>query len=144
DGGGASSCGRRLRRPSSIIAAATATHVHKTEDSVEQGADRCALFIAHPGHELLVYGWMHRFRPRVFVVTDGSGHGGRSRLAFTGDLLRSARAAPGSVFGRFTDRQLYAALLDGEVRWATDLASELASFLIERKSPIVVTDAAEG
>jgi hypothetical protein len=114
------------------------------EESVEQAADRCALFMAHPGHELFLYGWVRRVKPRVFVVTDGSGHGETSRLSFTKTLLRSIQVKSGSVFGRFTDRQLYAAVLRGQVRWATDLAAELASFLIERQSPIIVTDAAEG
>src|SRR5438034_752023 len=31
---------------------------------------RAALFIAHPGHELLVHGWLELVRPFVFVLTD--------------------------------------------------------------------------
>lgn len=32
---------------------------------------RAALVVAHPGHELRVYGWLEQARPRVFVLTDG-------------------------------------------------------------------------
>ena len=36
--------------------------------------DACtALVIGHPGHELLVHGWLEVARPIVFVFTDGSG-----------------------------------------------------------------------
>ena len=35
------------------------------------------LFVAHPGHELCVHGWLEIARPKVFVLTDGSGRSGR-------------------------------------------------------------------
>ena len=41
-----------------------------------------ALVVAHPGHELLAYGWLSRYRPSVFVVTDGSGRDGQARTAY--------------------------------------------------------------
>jgi hypothetical protein len=43
--------------------------------------------IAHPGHELRVHHWIERTRPLVFVLTDGSGHTGVSRLASTTAVL---------------------------------------------------------
>ncbi|HEX8245140.1 MAG TPA: hypothetical protein VF541_16635, partial [Longimicrobium sp.] len=46
-----------------------------------------ALVVAHPGHELRVYGWMERARPLVFVLTDGSGSGSEGRLESTTGVL---------------------------------------------------------
>src|SRR5438552_300306 len=71
---------------------------------------RAALVIAHPGHELRVHAWVELARPLAFVLTDGSGHTGQSRLASTSRLLERTGAAPGGIYGRLTDRALYAAI----------------------------------
>ena len=39
---------------------------------------RPALLLGHPGHELKVLGWLAENRPRVYVLTDGSGFDGAS------------------------------------------------------------------
>ena len=70
------------------------------------------LVVGHPGHELMVHGWLEAARPLVMVLTDGSGHAGVSRLPSTAALLARAGATPGPIFGRFTDVELYRALLD--------------------------------
>jgi len=76
---------------------------------------RAALVIAHPGHELRVHGWLERAKPLVFVLTDGSGSQRESRLEHTTRLLESVGATSAvSTYGRFTDRQLYDALLAGD------------------------------
>jgi len=103
-----------------------------------------ALVVAHPGHELRVYGWLERERPEVFVLTDGSGNGGRSRVPSTAEVLRRVGARPGSVFGRFSDRDLYEVILEGRIEVLTKLARELANALIERGVEMVAADAIEG
>lgn len=100
--------------------------------------------VAHPGHELRVYGWLERERPVVFVLTDGSGSSGQSRVPSTEEVLRSAGARPGSLFGRFSDRELYGAILEGRLEVFTGLAGELADALIERGVETVAGDAMEG
>ncbi|MGZ7041231.1 MAG: hypothetical protein ACXVH7_05510, partial [Thermoanaerobaculia bacterium] len=105
---------------------------------------RAALVVAHPGHELRVYGWLVRARPDVYVLTDGSGRDGVSRLASTVDLLDRAGVVSGAIFGRFTDRQLYEALLDHDVATFTDLAAELAEQFITRGTTTVAGDSVEG
>jgi hypothetical protein len=105
---------------------------------------RSALVIAHPGHELRVHGWLERERPTVFVLTDGSGHGVSSRLASTERLLRAAGATPGTIFGRFADREIYRLLLDGEMGVLEDLTRELAAALVACEAEIVAADALEG
>ena len=90
---------------------------------------RAALVVAHPGHELRVHHWMERARPRVFVLTDGSGHGPFSRLASTAAVVERAGASPGTIFGRVSDRELYRALLGGDLLFFRGLAEELAGEL---------------
>ena len=103
-----------------------------------------ALVVAHPGHELRVFGWMEQVRPTVFVLTDGSGSTAHSRLDATADLLAATGARRGSMFGRFTDRGLYAALLEGRTDVLLDTAAELADALRDCRIEVVAGDAAEG
>src|SRR5205809_6166035 len=72
------------------------------------------LFVAHPGHELSVHGWLERARPEVFVLTDGSGGEGSARSASTARVLAACGASAGSIFGRFRDTDLYRALLESD------------------------------
>jgi len=105
---------------------------------------RAALVIAHPGHELRVYRWLELARPVVYVLTDGSGHTGRSRLAATSQLLLRTGARPGPIYGRLSDRELYRALLAGEVELFAALAEELAESLLREEIGLVAGDAVEG
>ena len=103
-----------------------------------------ALIVSHPGHELRVYGWMTCVRPWVFVLTDGSGRSARSRLDSTRRVLAETSARPGSIFGRFTDRQVYEAILRHHFDLFYRLTDELAHILACRQVAYVVGDAAEG
>jgi len=105
---------------------------------------RAALVVAHPGHELRVHGLCERTRPLVCVLTDGSGAAGHPRLAATTALLARLGAAQGPIYGRWTDRELYAALLAGEHGRLVDLAAELAQALAGAGIEVVAGDAAEG
>lgn len=105
---------------------------------------RAALVIAHPGHELRVYHWLGLVRPQVFILTDGSGHTGQSRLARTTGLLDSLGARRGSIYGRFTDGEVYSALLAGDQVPFINLAVELAEELIAHRIEYVAGDALEG
>lgn len=103
-----------------------------------------ALVIAHPGHELRIHGWLAAARPLVFILTDGSGHTGRSRLAATSAILAACGARPGCIYGRMTDAELYRALLDGRFEVFSGLAEELAAALRQESVALVAGDAAEG
>jgi hypothetical protein len=105
---------------------------------------RAALVVAHPGHELRVYGWLETARPRVFVLTDGSGRSGRSRLQSTTNILADAGSDYGSLYGRFTDRTIYEALLHQDHQLFTDLARELADEFLRERIEYVAGDAIEG
>lgn len=105
---------------------------------------RPALVIAHPGHELRVFGWLERTKPLVFVLTDGSGHTGRSRLASTTRVLAAAGASPGTIYGRFSDRELYRLLHAETVAVFHELADELCQALVDAGIGYVAGDAVEG
>jgi hypothetical protein len=100
------------------------------------------LVIAHPGHELRVHGWLERARPTVLVLTDGSGRSGATRLQATERVLARAGATPGDVFGRSTDREMYAAMLARDVASFRALVADVAACLED--ADYVVGDAAEG
>lgn len=85
-------------------------------------APRPALFIAHPGHELRVYGWIRRTRPACMILTTGSRSGAdRSRLNASAEILAIAGADRSELFGDTLDRDLYAVVLAGDIapflRW---------------------------
>jgi hypothetical protein len=105
---------------------------------------RAALVTAHPGHELRIHHWLERAKPRVFVLTDGSGHTERSRLSQTMALLEATGAPPGAIFGRLTDRQLYRAILALDADLFAALAQELAAAIEGAGIDYVVGDAVEG
>jgi hypothetical protein len=100
--------------------------------------------MAHPGHELRLHGWMERTKPLVCVLTNGAGHGERSRLDSTTRLLHAAGARPGSLYGRLSDRAVYQALLTGEYQGLLACATELAACLVAERTHLVVGDACEG
>lgn len=105
---------------------------------------RAALVVAHPGHELRVHGWLEQARPEVHVLTDGSGHGLVSRLGSTTTVLSGAGATPGAVYGRFSDRSLYQAMLAQRLDLLLALTEELSEALVARGVDVVVCDAIEG
>jgi hypothetical protein len=103
-----------------------------------------ALAVTHPSHELRVYGWLERSRPRILVFTDGSGRGGRPRLPSSIRGLEKLGIARGPVFGAVTDLAVYSALLHRDteffLRWALIVAEDLA----RSRVTLVAGDAAEG
>ena len=106
--------------------------------------DRCALAIAHPGHEVRIYGWMEANQPLVSVLTDGSGQRGSPRIASTGRLIEGTGSRSGSVFGLTTDRRLYTEVLSGNATMFLRLADQLADEWVANEIDFVVGDAREG
>jgi len=67
-----------------------------------------------------------------------------SRLASTTAVLERAGATPGSIYGRLSDREVYRAILDGDVDLFAGLADELAAALDRAEIDCVAGDAVEG
>src|SRR6266550_6442484 len=105
---------------------------------------RTALVIGHPGHELLVHGWLEETHPVVFVFTDGSGRSNQSRLASTTKVLNQTGAKSGSIYGRLTDAAGYAAILNHEFDPFIGLARELCEAFVAERIDYVAGDAFEG
>lgn len=105
---------------------------------------RSALVIGHPGHELRVYRWLEITRPAVFVITDGSGRSGRSRLPSTTRILDQVGARRGTFYGPITDAAAYAAILNHDFDLFIGLTRGLARYLIDERVSYVVGDALEG
>ena len=108
------------------------------------GGKRAALVVAHPGHELMVHGWLETARPRVFVLTDGSGRSNQSRLASTTKIINQVSAQQGAIYGRLTDAEAYAAILKRRFDLFIDFARELSEALVIGRIDFVAGDALEG
>ena len=101
------------------------------------------LIVAHPGHEVRVHGWLASAQPQVCILTDGSGRTGPSRLDAAKAYLTAMGLSPGSIFGRFTDQAVYAALLKHDFTLFLRLTEEFAE-MISDGVEWVVGDATEG
>lgn len=105
---------------------------------------KSALVIGHPGHELRVFHWLEIMRPAVFVITDGSGRSGSSRLPSTTRILGQVGASRGSFYGPITDGAAYVAILNHDFDFFSGLMRGLARYLIEERVSYVAGDALEG
>src|SRR5438067_2403514 len=106
-------------------------------------ASPAALVVAHPGHELRLFRWLELERPTVFVLTDGSGRSGRSRVESTRAVLAATGCEAGSILGRFTDREIYRAILERDVAGVAAATIELANALVSGGFRTAVADAME-
>ena len=113
-------------------------------DHLSCAGKRAALVVAHPGHELKVHGWLEAVRPIVFVLTDGSGRSNQSRLGSTTVVLDRARAKASSIYGYFTDRAAYAAILNHDFDRFIGLAAKLSQAFVREQIDFVAGDAIEG
>ena len=105
---------------------------------------RAALVLAHPSHELRIHGWLEQTRPYVCILTNGAGRSGEPRLSRTSEVLDRAGATKGTIYGRLTDLEVYAAILNGDSELFADLAEELCEAFVAEQIDYVVGDAAEG
>lgn len=108
------------------------------------GSGNTALVVAHPGHELRVHHWLETLCPLYFCLTDGSGSVGKSRMDSTTKVLQHVGSRPGTIYGRFTDREVYQLLLEGRHEVFVNLLDELANSLITHDISVVAGDAPEG
>ena len=99
--------------------------------------------LAHPGHELFLYGWMQQLRPLVCVLTDGSGRSRKPRIEVTRAIVGQAGGTPGSVFGAIEDRVLYDLVLEGQTDFFSRLVERIADMVVRQGVHCVVADALE-
>jgi hypothetical protein len=101
-----------------------------------------ALFVAHPGHELRLHRWLELSHPDVYVLTDGSGSAGYSRVPSTLAVLDATGARAGSVMGEVTDHEIYQAVMHRDVVAAVSITLRLAAAFVD--ADFVVVDSWEG
>jgi hypothetical protein len=105
---------------------------------------RAALVVTHPGHEVLLHGWLELAKPVVFVLTDGCDAGGYSAIGTTARTLQNIGSQAGRLFGRCSEPRLLQAVIQGDHERIFALAEELADAFITDKITFVVADPAEG
>ena len=105
---------------------------------------KVALILGHPGHELRIFRFLELYKPRVYILTDGSGSGGHSRVYSTLKIINEAGATPSPVMGRFTDAQLYQILMRQDKDALTDLIEEIMADMKMHHIDTLAGDAAEG
>lgn len=114
------------------------------DSTAPEAGTRTLLVMAHPGHELRVHAWLETRRPEVWMLTDGSGRTGRSRIDSTTRVLEATGGVPGPVYGKMTDVDLYQAVLNFEHRRFTAIVDQLAATVIQNNVECVAGDAQEG
>src|SRR5258706_7363759 len=97
------------------------------------GSDVCgsspSLVVAHPGHELRLFGWAAAERPTIHILTAGARNGTCGRVDASLHVIEALGARRGALLGDVYDRDLYAAILSGDVapfhNWIDTLRNSL-------------------
>jgi len=103
-----------------------------------------ALIIGHPGHELRAYAFIKKYKPDVFILTDGSGSHKASRLHQSIKLLDSLGAKFQDTIKIFTDIELYNIVLGQNLSEIISYKNSLKQIIIDNDYDIIVGDALEG
>jgi hypothetical protein len=104
---------------------------------------RPLLLIAHPGHELRLFGWLRRQRPLIVMLTDGSGSTGVPRI----DLSERVVERSGGeivVPGHFREPDLYDLILRGDSAEFVAFACRLGEIAAKAGVVQIICDAGEG
>ncbi len=102
------------------------------------------LILAHPGHELRIHHWLELNRPRVYLLTDGSGGKGTSRTHFSRKIVEETGSICGSVFGELSDKTWYAALADKNFTFFHSVLARIEADLADGESFDIIADAVDG
>jgi hypothetical protein len=120
-------------------------HVTKAEPiGFLNGNSKAVLVVAHPGHELLLHGWLELAQPHILILTDGTGREGTSRIGSTIQYVSSLGIRPGTLFGRYSDLEVYERILAQDFEFFNGLADEICEAIVAKEADYVVADSAEG
>lgn len=90
-----------------------------------------------------MHGWLEIAKPHVFILSDGSGGNGQSRLAYSQTLIEAAGARKGAVFGECSDRQWYQAMLEGDAELFKSRQNDIFQTAATNRIDMIVTDPVE-
>src|SRR5437867_5093850 len=105
----------------------------------ENGARTVAVF-SHPNHELAIFGFLQRLRPRLVYLSDG---GGEERLAQTRRGLESIGLLDRAHFLNFKENLFYQALLASDFAFYDEVAGSLRAIFQAVRPLRVLCDAIE-
>jgi hypothetical protein len=105
---------------------------------------KTALIIGHPGHELRAYAFIKKYKPDVFILTDGSGSNNSARIHQSIKLLDSLGAKFQDSIKRFTDKELYNIVLKQDLSEILTYMNNLKDLIIKNQYDVIVGDALEG
>lgn len=106
-------------------------------------AKRSLLVVAHPGHELMLFGWLREARPQIVVLTDKESGATRSSLDLTRKVAETAGAFVVDTVA-FEEAELFDMLLQVRTDRLERFVHELADLIARECIEQVVSDAAEG
>jgi len=101
---------------------------------------RPALVVAHPGHELRLFGWLAAHRPTVHILT-GATRVGPERIEASAALVAEVGATKGRLFGGVPDRDVYAMVLAGDPGPFHEWTDRLRDAFVADDPSLVVVDA---
>jgi hypothetical protein len=105
---------------------------------------KTALIIGHPGHELRAYAFIKKYKPDVFILTDGSGSNDVSRIHQSIKLIDSLGAKFQNSIKIFTDVELYKVILEQDLSEILSYKNRLKDIIIKNDYDVIVGDALEG
>ncbi len=105
---------------------------------------KVALILGHPGHELRVHRFLELYKPRVYVLTDGSGSTSISRVYNTLNIIEQTTSTASPVMGRFTDSELYRIIREQDTSTLEPLMEEIVDDLERNNIDFIVGDSIEG
>ncbi len=97
-----------------------------------------------PGTNSRIHHWLEIAKPRVYLLTDGSGGKETSRTGYSRDLVDATGATCGAVFGDIPDGAWYEALLAGNHDFLVGVFSRMRADLATARNVQIVSDAVDG
>lgn len=105
---------------------------------------KTALIIGHPGHELRAFAFMKKYKPDVYILTDGSGSKNESRLYQSIKIINSLGAKYIDLVKVFKDKDLYDIILNQNLHEFESYRNDLVKVVTENNYDMIVGDALEG
>lgn len=102
------------------------------------------LVLAHPGHELRIHHWLEVNKPRVYLLTDGSGGKEQSRTHYSAKVVEQTGSTQGSVFGSIADKVWYTALAEHNFGFIRSVLEDIEADLPDGEEYQIVADAVDG
>ncbi len=105
---------------------------------------KIALILGHPGHELRVFHFLEKYKPRVYILTDGSGIDLESRVHRTQRIIEQSGASLSPIAGKFTDKEIYRIIREHDVQPIYRTIDEITEDMLAHNMDAVAGDSIEG